>query len=163
MGCGASVAEDDGGWGKSDSEVGAGVFTGSTPARASRRSPCLCHLDVFGGARARGRGFSLRDGCPVMSAACYWPRLLLRGLVTGRRQDAQGAAQAGAKHSGWFPTSDAVLGSSLPLVWERWRVRRLSVLLASVLRPLARLMMQKVTSNAALRLPQITTGRVCID
>ena len=39
MGCGASVAEDDGGWGKSDSEVRDGVFTGSTPARASRRGP----------------------------------------------------------------------------------------------------------------------------
>ena len=34
MGCGASVADDDGGWGKSDSEVRDGVFTGSTPARA---------------------------------------------------------------------------------------------------------------------------------
>ena len=68
---------------------------------------------LFGSARARGRGFSLRDGCPLMSAACYSPRLLLRGLVTGRRQDAQGAAQAGAKHSGLFPTSAAAT-----LSWE---------------------------------------------
>ena len=31
MGCGASVAEDDGGWGKSDSEVRDGVFTVRCP------------------------------------------------------------------------------------------------------------------------------------
>ena len=37
MGCGASVAEDDGGWGKSDSEVTAS--TGSTPARVARPYP----------------------------------------------------------------------------------------------------------------------------
>ena len=35
MGCGASVEADDGGWGKSDSEVRDGVFTGSTRARAA--------------------------------------------------------------------------------------------------------------------------------
>ena len=70
------------------------------PSSASTDAPqpIMCHLDaVMGGARARCRGFLLRDGCPLMSAACYSPRLLLRGLVTGRRQDAQGAAQAGGK------------------------------------------------------------------
>ena len=72
---------------------------------------------LFGSARARGRGFSLRDGCPLMSAACYSPRLLLRGLVTGRRQDAQGAAQAGAKHSGLFPTSAAATVSWEGILW----------------------------------------------
>ena len=47
----------------------------------------LCQLDaVMGSARARGRGFSQCDGCPLMSAACYSPRLLLRGLVGGARK-----------------------------------------------------------------------------
>ena len=38
MGCGASVAEDDGGWGKSDSEVRDGVVFFAR-ARARRRGP----------------------------------------------------------------------------------------------------------------------------
>ena len=65
----------------------------------------------FGSARLRGRGFSLRDGCPLMSAACYSPRLLLRGLVGGWRQDAQGAAQpAGGQNT------QTISAAALP--WE---------------------------------------------
>ena len=51
--------------------------------------PIVCCVPAgccFGGARARGRGFSQCDGCPLMLAACYSPRLLLlRGLVGGAR------------------------------------------------------------------------------
>ena len=58
---------------------------------------------LFGSARARGRGFSQRDGCPLMSAACYSPRLLLRGLVVGGARTHKGQPRLGAKHSGDFP------------------------------------------------------------
>ena len=92
--------------------------------------PIVCCVPAgccFGGARARGRGFSQCDGCPLMLAACYSPRLLLlRGLVGGARTH-KGQPRLGAKHSGWFPTSAAARGASLSLVWERWRARRLGV------------------------------------
>ena len=55
MGCGASVEADDGGWGKSDSEVRGGVFTGTRARARVAAAPPTTHT------RARAR-----RACPLV-------------------------------------------------------------------------------------------------
>ena len=85
---------------------------------------CLCHLDAILASAPVSR-FSLRGGCQLIvdvrrgaSSSPAGPRRMHNGPC------AEGAAQAGAKHSGRFPASAAARGASLPLVWERWRASR---------------------------------------
>ena len=118
---------------------------------------------LFGSARARGRGFSLRDGCPLMSAACYSPRLLLRASLRGGARTHKGQPRLGAKHSGWFPTSAAATLCWGEVLWLLPRLERALTAPLVAYRTLANRFAGCMTSNAAIgydRLPEVAWHRI---
>ncbi len=114
-------------------------------------------------ARSRSRFSQQRDGCPLMSAACYSPRLLLRASLRGGARTHKGQPRLGAKHSGWFPTSAAATLCWGEVLWLLPRLERALTAPLVAYRTLANRFAGCMTSNAAIgydRLPEVAWHRI---